>query len=171
LQTLAEELNITDLPYEGEKCQLAIDDLSVSVVRDPQKCISCRRCVSTCKYVQTVGVIEAVNRGFNTSIEPAFGKSISEIACVNCGQCIAACPVGALTEKSAINDVWAAIADPDKYVIAQTAPAIRAAIGEEFGLPIGTPSTSNMVGSMLQLGLTGYLTQILRLTLQFRRRN
>ena len=152
LQTLAEELNITELRYEGEKCDLPIDDLSVSVVRDPQKCISCRRCVATCKTVQTVNVYEAINRGFYTVIEPAFGKSLRDVACVNCGQCIAACPVGALTEKSAIDDVWAAIADPDTYVIAQTAPAIRAAIGEEFGLPIGTPATSHMVGSMLKLG-------------------
>lgn len=133
LQSLADELNITDLRFEGERCDLPMDLTSASLVRDPQKCIACRRCVAVCRNVQKIGVIDAVNRGFNTSIGPAFGMGIGEVACVNCGQCLVACPVGAITEKSAINQVWDAIADPEKVVLVQTAPAVRAAIGEEFG--------------------------------------
>jgi NADP-reducing hydrogenase subunit HndD len=152
LQTLSEELNVKELRFEGERCDLPIDDSSLSIVKDPQKCIACRRCVAACKNVQKIGVIEAINRGFVTAIEPAFGKPLGEVGCVNCGQCVVSCPVGALTEKSNIQDVWDAIADPDKVVLVQTAPAVRAAIGEEFGLEIGTASTSKMVGAMQRLG-------------------
>ncbi len=152
LQSLADELNITDLRFEGERCDLPMDLTSASLVRDPQKCIACRRCVAVCRNVQKIGVIDAVNRGFNTSIGPAFGMGIGEVACVNCGQCLVACPVGAITEKSAINQVWDAIADPEKVVLVQTAPAVRAAIGEEFGMPIGSVATKQMVGAMLGLG-------------------
>ena len=152
LQTLAEELNIKDLRFEGETCSLPIDDSSVSIVRDPQKCILCRRCVAACKNVQKIGVIEAIHRGFVTSIEPAFGQKLADVGCVNCGQCVVSCPVGALVEKSNIDDVWAAIQDPEKVVLVQTAPAVRAAIGEEFGMEIGTAATSQMVGAMLRLG-------------------
>ena len=151
-QSLADELNITDLRFEGERCDLPMDLTSASLVRDPQKCIACRRCVAVCRNVQKIGVIDAVNRGFNTSIGPAFGMGIGEVACVNCGQCLVACPVGAITEKSAINQVWDAIADPEKVVLVQTAPAVRAAIGEEFGMPIGSVATKQMVGAMLGLG-------------------
>ncbi len=152
LQSLAQELNVEDLRFEGEKCSLPKDMSSPSLVRDPKKCIACRRCVGACKNVQKIGVIDAVNRGFNTTIEPAFGLGLGEVACVNCGQCLVACPVGAIYEKSAINDVWAAIADPEKVVLVQTAPAVRAAIGEEFGMPIGTAATRQMVGALRSLG-------------------
>ncbi len=152
LQTLAEELNITELRFEGETCDLPLDETSPSIVRDPQKCIACRRCVAACRNVQNIGVIDAVNRGFNTTIAPAFEQGLGEVACVNCGQCLVSCPVGAITEKSAIKDVWAAIADPDKIVLVQTAPAVRAGIGEEFGMPIGQVATKQMVGAMLGLG-------------------
>ncbi len=152
LQTLADELNIKEVEFEGEMCDLPMDTSSLSVVRDPQKCSACRRCVGACSKVQTVSVIDAVNRGFVTEIGPAFGQNLGDVACVNCGQCVVACPVGALQEKSSIDQVWDAIGDPDKVVLVQTAPAVRAAIGEEFGMPIGTAATSQMVGAMLRMG-------------------
>lgn len=152
LQSLAEELNIKEIRFDGETCDLPIDDSSLSIVKDPQKCILCKRCVAVCKNVQTVGIIDAVNRGFVTTVEPAFGQKLGEVGCVNCGQCVVACPVGALTEKSCIDEVWKAIDDPEKVVLVQTAPAVRAAIGEEFGMPIGTAATSQMVGALKRLG-------------------
>ena len=152
LQSLSEELGITDIEFEGVRSEHEIDDLSPSIVRDNNKCILCRRCVSVCKNIQTVGVIDATERGFNTTIACAFNKPLAETACVNCGQCIAACPVGALREKDNTDEVWEAIADPDKYVIVQTAPAVRAALGEEFGFPIGTPVTGKMAAALKRRG-------------------
>lgn len=152
LQALSEQMNVKEIPYEGEMCQEPIDDSSPSIVRDPQKCVLCRRCVGACTNLQAIHVIDAVNRGFNTLIAPAFGKPLGEAACVNCGQCVISCPVGALTEKSSIKDIWAAVEDPDKVVLVQTAPAVRAAIGEEFGMPIGTAATRQMVGALLRMG-------------------
>ncbi len=155
LQNLAEELNVTELPYETDEPNVyAIDDLSPSIVRDNNKCILCRRCVAVCKNIQTVGVIDAKERGIKTNIGCAFDKSLGEVACVNCGQCIAACPVGALYEKDAIKPVWDAIADETKYVVVQTAPAVRAALGEEFGMEMGTPCTGKMVAALKRLGFT-----------------
>jgi len=152
LQTLCDELGITDIAYEGVRKEHEIDDLSPSIVRDNNKCILCRRCVSVCKNIQTVGVIDATERGFETTIACAFNKPLSETACVNCGQCIAACPVGALREKDTTDKVWDAIADPEKIVIVQTAPAVRAALGEEFGYPIGTPVTGKMAAALRRIG-------------------
>lgn len=152
LQTLCEELNIDEVPYEGEMCDLPIDGSSPSIVRDPQKCILCRRCVGACANLQEIRVIDAINRGFNTAVGCAFDTPLGNAACINCGQCIVNCPVGALHEQDAIKDVWAAINDPDKIVLVQTAPAVRAAIGEEFGMKMGTPATKQMVGSLLRLG-------------------
>lgn len=152
LQTLSEQMNVTEIEYEGDMCDLPIDDSSVSIVRDPQKCIACRRCVGACSNVQNIHVIDAINRGFVTEIGPAFGKGLGEVACINCGQCVISCPVGALTEKSSINEVWDAVADPDKVVLVQTALAVRAAIGEEFGMPIGQAATRQMVGALLRMG-------------------
>ena len=152
LQTLSEELGITDIAYEGVRNEHEIDELSPSIVRDNNKCILCRRCVSACKEIQTVAVIDATERGFNTKIATAFNKPLAETACVNCGQCIAACPVGALKEKDNTDDVWAALADETKHVVVQTAPAVRAALGEEFGMPIGTAVTGKMVAALKALG-------------------
>ena len=156
LQSLSEELGITELPYEGteDEHKVEIDDLSPSIVRDNNKCILCHRCVSVCKNVQTVGVIDAKHRGFATNIGCAFDKSLGEVACVNCGQCIVACPVGALKEKDDTDKVWEAIHDESKYVVVQTAPAVRAALGEEFGMEIGTPVTGKMVAALRRLGFS-----------------
>ena len=154
LQTLSKELNIKEIrfPSLSDKAPMPIDDMSPSIVRNPNKCILCRRCVSMCKNVQTVSVIDTMERGFRTVVGCAFDKALVQTPCVACGQCIAVCPVGALTEKSAIDDVWAAIADPDKHVIFQTAPAVRVSIGEAFGMPIGSRPTGKMVTAIRMLG-------------------
>ena len=114
------------------------------MIRDNSKCILCRRCVAVCDQVQGIGVIGANHRGFATDIGSAFEMGLGETSCVSCGQCIAVCPTGALTEKDYTGDVFAAIADPSKHVIVQTAPAVRAGLGEEFGLPIGTDVEGKM---------------------------
>ena len=152
LQTLSEELGVTDIAYLGERNEYDIDDSSVSFVRDNNKCVLCRRCVSVCKNVQTVGAIDAKERGFKTQIGSAFDAGIADTTCVNCGQCITACPVGALKEKDQIDEVFEEIYNNDKYVIVQTAPAVRAALGEEFGLPIGTACTGKMAAALRRLG-------------------
>ncbi|MBE7036390.1 MAG: 2Fe-2S iron-sulfur cluster binding domain-containing protein, partial [Ruminococcaceae bacterium] len=152
LQKLSEELNVTEIPYEGEYTPSTIDDFSPSIVRDNSKCILCRRCVAVCKKIQTVGVIDATERGFKTKIGSSFDKSLNETDCAMCGQCIAICPVGALHEKDGLEPVWNALADETKHVVVQTAPAVRAALGEEFGLPIGTPVTGKMAAALKMLG-------------------
>jgi len=152
LQKLSDDLGITNITYEGARNEYEIDDLSPSIVRDNNKCVLCRRCVSACKTIQTVSVIDATERGFKTEIASAFRKSLGEVPCVNCGQCIAACPVGALKEKDDTQKIWDAIANEDKYVIVQTAPAVRAGLGEEFGYPIGTPVTGKMAAALRRMG-------------------
>lgn len=152
LQSLANEMGIEDIEFPGERIIKTIDELSPSIVRDNNKCILCRRCVAACAKTQGVFAIGMQNRGFKTQIGSEFGKSLNDVACINCGQCIAACPTGALTEKDATKEVWAALNDPDKYVVFQTAPAVRVAIGEEFGLPIGTRCTGKMVSAIRRLG-------------------
>ncbi len=151
LQALSDELGVSDIPYEGERNEYNIDEISPSIVRDNNKCVLCRRCVNVCKKVQTVGVIDTMERGFKTKVGCAFEASLGDVDCVNCGQCIAVCPVGALREKDSIQDVWKALAS-DKHVVVQTAPAVRAAIGEEFGLPMGECTTGKMVAALRRLG-------------------
>lgn len=152
LQKLCEELGVDNVPYDGAKRKAVLDDLSESIVRDSSKCILCGRCISTCKEVQGIGVLDFTHRGFNTEVAPAFDYSMRDVDCVYCGQCINACPVAALREKNHIERVWDAIEDPDKFVVVQTAPAVRASLGEEFGLPVGTAVTGKMVTALKRMG-------------------
>lgn len=152
LQELARELSISDIRYEGEKTAKKIDISTAALVRDSGKCIKCGRCVTVCNEIQTVGSLFQQNRGFDTVIGPAFDRDLDEVVCAQCGQCAAICPVGAISEKSHVDMVWDAIDDPDKYVVVQTAPAIRAALGECFGNQPGTLVTGKMVTALKQLG-------------------
>ena len=121
-------------------------------MRNNAKCVLCRRCVAVCHKVQNVGVIGPIKRGFNTQIACAWGDSLADTACINCGQCIAVCPTGALTERDDTDKVYAALADPTKHVVVQPAPAVRAALGEEFGIPMGTSVTGKMACALRRLG-------------------
>jgi NADP-reducing hydrogenase subunit HndD len=152
LQTVAFELGIKEITYEGKKTKEEIDASTPALVRDNGKCIKCRRCVTVCGQVQVVGALFPQFRGFKTVIGPAFGRDLDKVACVQCGQCAAVCPVGAIVENSHIDRVWAALDDPKKTVIVQTAPAVRAALGECFGLPAGTLVTGKMVAALRRLG-------------------
>lgn len=152
LQNLATKFNISKVEFEGERAEHTIDDLSPSIVRDFNKCILCRRCVAACKNVQQIGAIDCINRGFESCISTVGDHSLNDVNCTNCGQCIQACPTGALHEKETIDDVWIKLKDPDSYVIVQTAPAVRVALGEEFGMDIGTNVTGKMVTALKRLG-------------------
>lgn len=152
LQAVSSDLNIRNITYVGAKSSQEKDYSSPSIFRDASKCILCGRCVGACGTMQTVGAISFAKRGFDTVISTAFNRPLGESTCINCGQCIMACPVGALTEHENIGDVWNALADPGKYVVVQTAPAVRVALGEEFGMPVGTRVTGKMVAALRKLG-------------------
>ena len=153
LQELSKVYGIEDEGvYDGAKTPSTVDASAIHMVRDNSKCILCRRCVAACASVQGIGVINANERGFATEIGCAFGMDLADTSCVSCGQCIAVCPTGALYEKSVIDDVLKAIADPDKFVVVQTAPAVRAGLGEEFGYPMGTPVEGKMAAALRRLG-------------------
>ncbi|KUK54594.1 MAG: Hydrogenase, Fe-only, partial [Desulfotomaculum sp. 46_296] len=152
LQSLAEELGIREVRFIGEQSEGRIDDLSPSIRRNQNKCILCRRCVTVCKEIQGVSAIFTQGRGFETRVEPAFDASLNDVACAMCGQCSVVCPVGAITEKENIEEVWEALADPTKIVAIQDAPAVRAALGEEFGFAPGALVTGKMLAAARKLG-------------------
>ena len=152
-QALCREYGVEDENhYVGPMTEAAKDLEGVAILRDNAKCVLCRRCVAVCNKVQKVGVIGPVARGFKTQILPAWNQALSDTACINCGQCINVCPVGALTEKDDTKEVFEALHDPEKIVIVQPAPAVRAALGEEFGMPIGTLVTGKMAAALRRLG-------------------
>ncbi len=151
LQKLALEYNAEEDKFGTDHDIKPIDDLSPSVVRDNSKCIMCTRCVAACEK-QTIGAIGPKNRGYAKTIGSPFDVSLAHTPCVNCGQCVVACPVGALYEKSSVADVWGAIVDPTKKVVFFTAPSVRATLGEAFGLPVGTNVEGKMVTAIKQLG-------------------
>jgi len=151
LQNMAHKLGIREIHYQGEK-SVYRKDTSPSIIRDVDKCIMCRRCEMMCNEVQTVGVLSAINRGFNSVVSPAFEMNLDHSVCTYCGQCVAVCPTGALTEVDETAKVIRALSNPAKTVIVQTAPAVRAALGEEFGMEPGTLVTGKLVAALRRLG-------------------
>lgn len=153
LQRLAHDLNVRKIEYEGAKSHHPIDFSSRSIVREPDKCILCRRCETMCNEVQTVGALSEIGRGFNTYVGSAFDKTMALTNCTFCGQCVAVCPTGALREVSQINEVWKALRS-GKTVLVQTAPAVRVALGEEFGMPVGQDVSGKMVNALKKIGFS-----------------
>ncbi|NLO97474.1 MAG: 4Fe-4S binding protein [Peptococcaceae bacterium] len=151
LQAMGHRLGVKEARFSGEHSAGGLD-ISPSITRDMSKCILCRRCLTVCNEIQQVGVLSAQRRGFKTVIGPAMSLPLNTVSCTYCGQCTLVCPVGALNETDAIQDVWQALNDPNKRTIVQTAPAIRAAIGEEFGLEPGTLVTGKLVTALRELG-------------------
>ena len=151
LQKLCNDYGVTASQFEGFKPEFAIDDSAPHLVRDNNKCILCRRCIAVCNQ-QFVGILGANDRGIDTNVGQAFKLNLNDTPCISCGQCTVVCPTGALTEKDDTEQVWAALADSSKHVVMMTAPAVRAALGEEFGMPIGTGVEGKMVASLRRLG-------------------
>ena len=151
LQDMAHNLGIREIHYKGEQSTYR-EDTSPAIIREVDKCIMCRRCETMCNEVQTVGVLSAINRGFESVVSPAFEMNLDHSVCTYCGQCVAVCPTGALTEVDETGKVIRALSDPTKTVIVQTAPAVRAALGEEFGMESGSLVTGKMVTALRRLG-------------------
>ena len=152
LQNLAIKFNVLNIEYEGERTKHKVDDKSPAIVRDFNKCILCRRCVGACKNVQEIGAIDCINRGFESCVSTAGDHSLADVDCTYCGQCIEACPTGALHEKDDTSKVWVKLKDPETYTVVQTAPAVRVTLGEEFDSKIGTNVKGKMVTALKKLG-------------------
>lgn len=152
LQRIAAKMNISEMPYRGEKSQKDVFIRSAAIKRNPSKCILCGNCVEVCNKVQSMGVLTYYNRGFKTEVGPAFEENLDFTKCVSCGQCVAVCPTGALSQSNQVSEVWDAIHDPKKHVVVQIAPAIRVSIGEEFGYEIGTSVLGKLITALRSLG-------------------
>ena len=155
LQKLCRDYGVDENHFQGKKTEPVIDDSSVALIRDNSKCILCRRCVAACKNVQEIGAIGAINRGFDTVISTSFDKDLASTTCINCGQCIVACPVGAIYERDDTDKVFAALDDSSKHVFLCAAPSVRAQIGECFGYEPGTDCEGKMVAALKRLGFEG----------------
>lgn len=152
LQKLAEQFGIKEVRYEGAKREYPIDDSSPAIIRDPRKCVLCQRCIAVCSNIQTVDALTDQKRGFDTLIAPAFNEKLANMECVQCGQCSLVCPTAAIQEVDDTDKVWAALADPKKYVVVQTAPATRVQLGETMGMAPGSIVTGKMVAGLRRLG-------------------
>lgn len=152
LQALAEAMGLREARYEGKMSRHPADWSTPSLARNPAKCVLCRRCVAVCQKVQGVHAIQTMERGFDTVVAPAFHLPLGEVACVLCGQCSLVCPTGAIHERDQVDEVWSALADPERHVVVQTAPATRVSIGEEFGMEPGSVVTGQLVAALRRLG-------------------
>ena len=152
LQNLAYTMGVRERLFEGERKRYTIENSSPSLIRDSEKCILCKRCVRVCAEVQGVYNLGQHYRGVNSVVTPAFETNFDQSVCINCGQCVNVCPTASLTEHKSTDDVWRALNDPQKHVVVQIAPAIRAALGEGFGLPVGTPVTGKLISALRRLG-------------------
>lgn len=152
LQKLAHDIGCREITYSGKRSHHPNDETSYSVISQPDKCIMCRRCETMCNEVQTVGVLSALDRGFNSVVRTAFHLDMTDTSCTKCGQCVAVCPTGALTETNCTHRVWRALHDPKRHVVVQVAPAVRVAIGEMFGMPAGTITTGKICSALRKLG-------------------